>query len=264
MNKERLCEAFCGELQLHDVPAGFAVKTAFTMSGGDALGFYITRSPSETNMWRLEDAGLLIPGLEASGVNLETGQRAESFSRLLIEHGARYDSGSMELRSAYVAENDLPREAMRFISLIMRVQDLELMDSSIVERAFQDDAHRSISSFFEGLAKVQFRTEAPEDADDFTADALVSRDGFPSLAIYYGTRDGRVDEAVIRSMDRRERKRHEKVALLFETVNPSGVTKRILQRALNRVDGAAYYSNDVDAAMARLGDLMGVERSASV
>jgi len=134
MNKERLCEAFCGELQLRDVPAGYAVKTAFTMTSGDALGFYITRSPHNEKLWRLEDSGLLIPGLEASGVNLETGQRADSFLRLLNEHGASYDSDAMELHSSYVTEQDLPREAMRFISLIMRVQDLELLDTTKEEK----------------------------------------------------------------------------------------------------------------------------------
>ena len=41
--KEALCRAFCGDLTLTDVPAGYAVSTTFQRDDGDSVGFYIVR-----------------------------------------------------------------------------------------------------------------------------------------------------------------------------------------------------------------------------
>ncbi|MDO8698861.1 MAG: DUF1828 domain-containing protein, partial [Rhodoferax sp.] len=84
LDKQRLCAAFCGDIELHDVPAGRAIRTGFSTSEGDAIGFYVTRdhdAPSEPR-YRIEDAGLIVPALEASGVNLDSGTRSEAFHRL--------------------------------------------------------------------------------------------------------------------------------------------------------------------------------------
>ena len=65
MNKQQLCEAFCGELSVRDVPAGLAVKTAFQFKDGDSVGFYVVRHPTIQGKYRIEDSGLLIPFIES-------------------------------------------------------------------------------------------------------------------------------------------------------------------------------------------------------
>lgn len=39
--KEALCQAFCGDLKLTDVPVGFAVTTTFRRDDGDSVAFYL-------------------------------------------------------------------------------------------------------------------------------------------------------------------------------------------------------------------------------
>lgn len=262
MDKEKFCEAFCGDLHLHQVPTGYAVQTGFSLSNGDAIGFYLTRDKSDAPMWRVEDCGLTVPSLEASGVNIESGQRAEAFCRLLLEYDVSYDQDAMELRSKYVTQDELPHTAIRFIAFMMRMHGLELLDTATVEKTFQEDAKRSIAGYFEGVARVKFRDEMLEESKekDFNPDALISRlDEKKSLLVYFGTTRARIDEAVIHALDTRAKKSsHDVVGLLLESVAPQNVARQAVERALNRVDETAIYGTDVAAAMARLGKSIGV------
>ena len=139
IDKRTLCEAFCGELEVTDVPAGLAVRTGFQMKSGDAIGFYIVRAAFDRSQYRVEDSGLIVPELESCGVDLDRGTRADAFKRLLAEHEAEYDVDTFEIRSQWVSEADLPEVALRFISLLLRIQDLELLTPGQVESAFRED-----------------------------------------------------------------------------------------------------------------------------
>lgn len=60
MNKHTLCETFCHDLRITEVPAGFAVGTTFTYRDGDPLSFYITPPPhrrGDVSTRRLRTAG---------------------------------------------------------------------------------------------------------------------------------------------------------------------------------------------------------------
>lgn len=262
IDKSKFCEAFCGDLHLRQVPAGYAVQTGFSLSNGDAIGFYLTRDNADDQMWRVEDSGLTVPTLEASGVNIDSGQRAEAFSRLLLEYGVAYDQDAMELRSKYVTQEELPHEAIRFIAFMMRVHGLELLDTATVEKTFQEDAKRSISEYFDGVARVKFRDEMLEESKekDFNPDALISNlDETKSLLVYFGSTRARIDEAVIHALDSRAKKSsRDLIGLLLESVTPPNVAKQAVERALNRVDEAAIFGTDVAAAMARLGKAIDV------
>ncbi len=78
--KDLLCKAFCEQITVRDVPAGLAVSTAFNLSGGEPLGFYIV-GPDSTGRYRLEDDGTTIPMIEAVGIDLETPTRTEAATR---------------------------------------------------------------------------------------------------------------------------------------------------------------------------------------
>lgn len=257
MDKSKFCEAFCDDLHLHPVPAGYAVQTGFSLSNGDAIGFYLTRDKSDEKMWRIEDSGLTVPSLEASGVNIESGQRAEAFTRLLVDYGVAYDQDSMELCSKYVAQDDLPHAAMKFIAFMMRVTGLELLDTATVEKTFQEDAKRSIANYFADVALVKFREDMTDEAKerDFNPDVSISRlDDKKSLLVYFGTTRARIDEAVIHALDSRSKKSSRQiVGLLLESVTPTNVAKQAVERALNRVDQTAIFGTDIAAAMSRLG-----------
>lgn len=258
MNKNLLCEAFCNDLDVSDVPAGFAVRTGFLLRDGDAIGFYITRHPKNESLFRVEDSGLVIPMLEAAGVNLESGQRSVAFQRLLSEYQASFDSESLELHSEYVIQEDLPAEALRFVALLLRVQDLELLTSESVENTFRDDVRADIERLFEGKAAVEFSVPPHKDLDEFEADAVIRAPNEKTLAVYFATGDARVNEAVLLWMENRHVQANVQVALLLEREKPAQISNKSLRRAMNRLDATPVYRGDEKAAMERIGRLAGV------
>lgn len=259
IDKKRLCEAFCGDIELRDVPAGIAVRTGFFNSDGDAIGFYVTRDPSDKLHYRLEDSGLAVPYLESSGVNLDSGTRADSFRKLLQEHNAEFDSESLELHSQYVTESELPSEAMRFMALMLRIQDLELLNPEIVENTFRDDAKRSLEQNIGSKARLEFSVPPSQDLAEFEADAVIASDTSSPVALYLGTTDSRVDEAVMLWMENRHMKRGIRVVLLLEKEKPPHISNRSLRRAMNRLDATTAFRGDELGAISKIASIAGVE-----
>ena len=257
MNKHLLCQAFCQELEVSDVPSGLVVRTGFTTRDGDAIGFYITRHPNDAGQCRVEDSGLIVPMLEAAGVNLECGARAAAFHRLLTEHRASFDVETMEMHSEYVPEADLPSEAMRFVSLLLRVQDLELLNVETVANTFRDDVTADIDRLVAPKANVEYKVAPHRLLKDFEADAVI-RNGDRALALYFATSDERVNEAVILWMESRQVSPDLKVALMLEREKPAQINNRSLRRAMNRLDATTVYRDDEFGSMTRVASLVGV------
>lgn len=257
--KERLCEAFCEELEVRSVPVGVAVRTGFSSNDGDSIGFYVTRHPANSLLYRIEDSGLIVPSLEAAGVNLESGTRADAFSRLLAEHGAIFDDDTFELRSEYVSENDIPAEAMRFIALLLRVRDLELLTTETVENTFREDAEVALRHYLGDNVELKLREKVSALLPDYIADALIQGPNSIPVAVYFATSDSKVDEAVMLWMENRLSKLNIKVALLLEKEKPSQISSRPHRRAMNRLDTVASFRGDELAAMQRIGTFAGVE-----
>ena len=88
--KEVLYQAFCDQIAVRKVPAGLAVSTAFTLSGGEPLGFYIV-GPDPSGRFRLQDDGTTVPMIEAAGVDLDTQTRNGAISTLYTEYGDIYN-----------------------------------------------------------------------------------------------------------------------------------------------------------------------------
>ena len=258
MNKDQLCEAFCGELEVRKVPAGFAVRTGFSANDGDAIGFYITRHPNDSSMYRLEDSGLLVPMLEASGVNLNSGTRAEAFTRLLSEYKSHFDDDALELHSAYVSEKDVPAEAMRFIALLLRVRDLELLNHETVKNAWSDDAQQALKKYFAGKATLEFHSMISEAMPDFLVDAVIRPVSGSPIALYFATSDSKVDESVMLWMESRLKTKDMKVALLLENEKAPQISGRPLRRARNRLDATSSFRGDEIASMAKIAGLGGI------
>ncbi len=257
LTKQAICDAFCNELELSEVPAGLAVRTGFLRTDGDAIGFYVTRSQFDQGKFRIEDSGLVVPMLEAAGINLETGTRADAFKQLLKEYGASYDEGTMELHSDYVGAEEVPDQAMRFVALMLRVQDLELLHPSTVENTFRQDATAALQQRFGPAGKITFDA-APtnETAGMFEADALIAAANQDQVAVYLGTSDSRVDEAVMLWMDSQRTQRKVRVAVMLEREKPA-LSGRTLRRAMNRVDTMVAFRGDEDGAISKIERMVG-------
>lgn len=258
MNKDQLCEAFCGDLEVRKVPAGFAVRTGFSANDGDAIGFYITRHPNDKSLYRLEDSGLIVPALEASGVNLESGTRAEAFARLLSEYKSHFDDDALELHSGYVSESDVPSEALRFIALLLRVRDLELLNHETVKNVWSDDAQAALKDHFTGKATLDFHALVSDTLSDFIVDAVIRPKNGSPVALYFATSDSKVDEAVMLWMETRLAKQNIKVALLLENEKAPQISGRPLRRAMNRLDATPSFRGDETAALMKIGGLAGI------
>jgi len=142
--KEELCRAFCNEISVKEVPAGLAVSTIFRRSDGDAIGFYVIRNKTAPGVAHLEDDGQTMPYLEACGVDFETQTRKKAFENLLTEYGVEYDEEENVIRTQNMKEEDLPRAALRFVALLMRLFDFLLLTQEHVESTFKEDAAKKV------------------------------------------------------------------------------------------------------------------------
>ena len=144
MMKEDICRAFCNEVHVKDVPIGLAVSTPFRRSDGDAVAFYVVRTDTAPGIARLEDDGQTMPYLEACGVDFETSTRRKAFEELLAEYGAEHDEDENVIRTSNMREEEIPRAALTFAALLLRLYDFLLLTQEHVESTFKEDATRRI------------------------------------------------------------------------------------------------------------------------
>lgn len=233
------------------------MRTGFSFVDGDPVGFYITRHPSSEGMFRIEDSGMVVPFIEASGVNIKRGHRAEMFESILREYGAVYDSTTAELQSQYMRESDIPAASLKFVALLLRLQDLKQWTQENVESTFKDDAQREIRKSFDSRATVLFDAPPVDQLRDSVADAVIHANGFAPVAVFFGTSESRFNEAVITKLEATQESVACRVVLLLESNRPpQNVSDRVHTRAVNRTDAVAYFRSDEAAAMRKIGDLV--------
>lgn len=126
--KEILCEAFCAALDVVAVPGGYAVETPYRNADGDPLLLYYVRDATGEK-WRIEDDGTQIPLLEANGVSVRGQSRGAALGALEAEYGATFDDEERSLRTPYMTEAELGAASLRFVALLLRLQDLALLRS---------------------------------------------------------------------------------------------------------------------------------------
>lgn len=258
MNKEALCEAFCQSIEIRRVPAGWAVGTPFHSTDGDQIGFFITRSKS-SGEFRIEDDGTSVAYLDALGVNMRTGQRAEIFSTLLKEYGLDYDSDLGIIHTGLISEDEIPVKSIQFIAMMLRLQDLSLLHPSTVRSTFEDDARAAINARFGHMAQIRHKEVLNNKMKNYKIDTIIETLGYDPVAIYYGTSENRVNEAVIFWMESRFVQNFSaKVILLLERVKPQGITERALERAMNHLDAVPVYGQDSFEALSKISAMAGL------
>jgi hypothetical protein len=258
MNKNDICEAFCGQIAVHEVPAGLAVSGPFAGQDGDPLGFYIVRSKSGDG-YRLEDSGMLLPMIEASGANLESGTRAKELHALLAEYGAAYDPDSMEIYSDFMQEDAVPSAAVQFLALLLRVQDLQMLRSEVVESTFKEDAKQAIEEMLGQFADIEYDAAPSDDLVDYTADVLLrAKNGGATAAVYFGTSESRISEAITAWLEGRWKKSGVKIAMICETEKPP-VNQKLWRRAQNRLDSVSFFRGDEAASIEKIGRQIGID-----
>lgn len=251
MLSDRLCEAFCRGLTVSPVPAGYAVSTAFRTLDGDSIGFYIVRA--EGGGYRVEDDATTVPLLEALGIDLKTETRRNAFEAILEEYGCRFDRDAQLLHSSTLTESQLPDAALRFAAMLLRLQDLELLTPRSVENTFREDAIAAIHARFGNRLEVV--QDEPLDGllRHYPADVVLRQGGQSLAAIFLGTSQSKIDEAVMLHMELRLRRLQlrGKVILLLETARPQ-VKEHVLARALNHLDAVPVFRDSESDALDKI------------
>jgi len=249
--KDLLCRAFCDQLSMRDVPAGIAVATAFTLSSGEPLGFYIV-GPDATGRYRIEDDGMTMPLIEAAGVDLETQTRREAVAALLAEYNAVHDSEREELATPPLPMDQIPARALQFTALLLRLQDLTLLTPERAASTFKEDAIKAIRSAI-GNRAIIHENQAPVSGIEFPADLVITAPRRAPVAVYLAMSEQRVLEAVVAQMAvKYEAGADCSIIALLE--RDSSVTKRMRQRAANRLTAMPIFEGDERAAVQRVGE----------
>ena len=214
--KELLCNAFCSSLNVRSVPVGYAVQTPYANSEGDPLLLYYVRDATGHN-WRIEDDGTQIPLLEANGVDLAGRARGQALDFLLNEYGAHFDRDERVLHTSFWPEKELGQLSIRFIALLLRLQDLTLLSPHIVRNTFREDVIEAIKRQFAGKASVEEGASISGDLSAYQADCVISKKDLPPLAVYLGVSEERALQALVLKMEL-EKYRHlnSRVVLILE------------------------------------------------
>ncbi len=247
--KDLLCKAFCEQITVRDVPAGLAVSTAFNLSGGEPLGFYIV-GPDSTGRYRLEDDGTTIPMIEAVGIDLETPTRTEAVNQLYSEYGATCNDEAGEISTLPMSPDQVPQRALQFVALLLRLQDLILLTPERAASTFKDDAIKAIKSSLEGQATI-YENQSPASGIEFPADLVIEAPLRSRVAVFLAMSEQRVLEAVVAQMAvTYESKADCSIIALLE--KDSSVTRKMRQRASNRLTAMPIFEGDEDAAIQRI------------
>lgn len=249
--KEALCQAFCGDLKLTDVPVGYAVTTAFRRDDGDSVAFYLVRDKTRAGVYRIEDDGTTIPFLEGAGVEFSTETRADAFSALLDAHGVEFDEDEMLLHTGNMKEAELPKAAMRFLSFMLRINDFLLLTKDKVASTFKEDAANRILERLEGKAEIEQDKQVSPMLSDTIPDMVIRVVGRSPVAVFFGTSAQRVNDAIFLQMQALyEVGEPVQVIALLERENVIGHDLR--RRAANRLSALPIYRDDEVTAITRI------------
>ena len=247
--KIELCNAFCDHLTVRQVPAGLAVSTAFTFSDAEPVVFYVI-GPDGLGRYHLEDDGNTIPMIEAEGVDLETQTRADAVAELLTEYDVSYDAERGELVSGAVPESQIPAAALKFVALLLRLQDLVLLTPERAASTFKEDATQALRASLGSRAQVR-ENEPIAAGIEFPADLIIQAPNRDPVAVYLAMSEQRVLEAVVAQM-----------AVTYEAHVPCSVVallekdgsigRKMRTRASNRLSAMPIYDGDQRAAIQRI------------
>lgn len=253
--KEQLCRAFCAQLHVERVPAGWAVRTPYKLPDGDPVMFFIMTDQYET--LHLEDDGATVGLLENAGVSLDTkGTRYAAFLELLEQHSAFYDDDAGVIRSASMPIDAVADASVAFTALMLRVHDLALLNVERVKQSWKDDALRDIHARFDPLGKVDENSPVTSRVAAIPADAVIRLPDSPPVAVILGTTNAKGLQALVLKMElEKYQGQNVPVVLLVERAKANPLSEGTQALAMSRLNGVhTYRGAEVEAldAISRL------------
>ena len=249
--KRDLCEAFCSEMHVERVPAGWAVQTPYRLPDGDPIMFFIMRTKDGVS--RLEDDGATIAGLEMQGASMDAkGSRYEAFRNLLAAHEADFDADEGVIRTADMPDGDIPGAAVKFMALMLRVHDLTLLSTERVMQTWRDDAMADLHKRFDPVATVEENALAVPGRGALQADAVIRQGDAPPVAVVMATSNAKGLQALVLKMELEKYQGQDvAVVLLLERAKDNPLNEPTYALAQSRLDGVhTYRGAELDAMTA--------------
>ncbi len=219
---------------MRPVPIGYAIKTPFRHEDGDSIGVYLRRNPDDSRSLRFEDDGATIASLEESGVSLASESRQEALVSLLKQYGAQYDYEGAIIFTEYFPEERAPANFVKFLALMLRVQDLRLFTHDRVRRAFKDDVRKLIEEHFAGKVSIEEEENPSEVLQDYVADFVLKPPSGDTIAVFAASTELKSLEALLlwQELSRRKIQNIRSMAIL-EGAKPQSIKTRTLSRLFN-------------------------------
>ena len=257
--KRQLSRSFCEEISVRHVPSGLAISFPFTDSSGDRISFYVKDNDQVISF---EDDGDYLSHLAASGIDFDKGQRGQLLTSVLNQYDAYWDNDTYEIKSNSIAKDNAGDQAVKFVSALLRVRDVELLTKDFIRSTFKEDATQAIHERFDQskILVIEERAAIAKEFSDYPADVVVhNKINGKSLAVFLVNNATQFLEAeILHSEIERSnfRQKFGSVALIedIDKINGSIGAKRY-QRAINRGLPTAFFRGDEDAAMARIATL---------
>lgn len=248
--KDDICKAFCDQIRVREVPVGLAVATDFVTPMGDQIGFYIV-GPDAEGRYRIQDDGQTLFKLETAGADIEIPSRAEVFGNLLKEYGYLYDQNERTLESPSLDEAAVASSSLRFVAFLLRLQDLLFMVQERAASTFKEEVSRKLRTTIGDRAEVLMNEIVDEKLRDYPADMVFKPPGRDPVALFFGTSDQHLLEAILMDFAARyEANVPCKIVALLEKEN--SVTQKHRQQAANRLSALTYYEGDEAQALKRI------------
>lgn len=248
--KDLLCSAFCSEIAIHPVHAGVAVSTAFCAPDGDRIGFFV-RAGTPRGTHRIEDKGLLLATLEASGFSLKSASRRESLQALLREYGVGLDPESGRFFVDGVPPNSVGVVGLRFVAFMLRANDLVLLSEPRVASTFKEDVERLLREAAGDKVRVEYNAPLAEGETDLVPDFVLRASGRAPVGVFLCASEGRLLEAVVLQMRLlHELRRDWPVVALIE--REKAISHRVRRQATNRLRAVREFRGDEVAAVQKV------------
>lgn len=243
--KEELCRAFCHDLEVVRVPAGLAVGTAFQKSDGDNIAFYII-GPDDDGNFRVQDDGGTVPYLEASGADLGIESRAQAFHEILQEYGVVYDEVTFELSSPSIPREAVPKAGLKLVAALLRLQDLVLMTRERAESTWVDEVKRDLERASAGQITIEYDAPVAPSVSDYPADIVLRAGDRDPVAVFFGTSDSKVYEALLLQQSARYEV-HLQCSVVVVLEKDNAVSRKARLRADNHLIVPRYRDAEKDA-----------------
>ena len=148
-------------------------------------------------------------------------------------------------------EADLPKAAMRFLSLMLRINDFLLLTKDKVASTFKEDAAARILEKMEGKAVVIQDAPVSASLSDTIPDMVIRAQNRVPVAVFFGSSPQRVNDAIFLQMQALYEV-HEDVQVIALLERENVIGHDLRRRAANRLAALPIYKGDEPTAIARI------------